>query len=428
MEKTLEIYPLSEAPNANIKIPGSKSHSNRALICAALSDGVSILNGLLLADDTQAMLSCLNDLGVIIDVNESEKCCTVNGIGGFPFSESGYKAVDARQSGTTARFILPLLAAGTGKFILDGHDQLRNRPIKELVDVLNKIGANISGTKIPLNIIGSQPMANKGSNVLEISGSVSSQYISGLMMASASMPNGLIINVVDDPVSKPYIDLTRHTMNEFGAEVDIDKNYRKITIKATGYKCTEIEIEPDASAASYFFAAAAVTTGKVRINGLGSNTIQGDLEFIQILEKMGCQVEITENWVEVVGTGSLNGVKVDMSNISDTAQTLAIVATFANTPTEITGIGFIRAKETNRVNAVATELNRLGINATETQDGLIIEPGKPNPGVINTYDDHRMAMSFSLLGLRYSGIKLSNPNCVNKTFPEFFQKLEELRN
>jgi 3-phosphoshikimate 1-carboxyvinyltransferase len=215
-------------------------------------------------------------------------------------------------------------------------------------------------------------------------------------------------------------------MRTFGAEVD-DRDHRFFTVAATGYEATAIDLEPDASAASYFFAAAAITGGTVRVEGLGTASIQGDLAFVDVLEDMGAEVTRGPDFTEVTGTGVLRGITVDMSGFSDTAQTLAIVASFATSPTTITGIDFIRRKETDRIAAVVRELTALGIRASEDADGMTIEPGVPTPGVVQTYDDHRMAMSFALLGLVHPGIEIADPGCVAKTFPGFFDELERLR-
>ncbi len=229
-------------------------------------------------------------------------------------------------------------------------------------------------------------------------------------------------------VSPPYVTMTIDVMRAFGAEVtpaaDRPNTY---AVAASGYEPTEYRIEPDASTASYFFAAAAITGGRVRVEGLGADSSQGDVAFVDVLQQMGAEVERTSDAIEVRGTGRLRGVTVDMGDLSDTAQTLAAVAVFADGPTEVTGIGFIRRKETDRIAAVVTELQRCGIAATETDDGFRIEPGTPQPAVIQTYDDHRMAMSFALLGLQAEGILIADPGCVAKTFPGYWDTLDQLR-
>ncbi|HEY3595078.1 MAG TPA: 3-phosphoshikimate 1-carboxyvinyltransferase, partial [Polyangiaceae bacterium] len=234
------------------------------------------------------------------------------------------------------------------------------------------------------------------------------------------------LEVDGDLVSKPYIEVTAQAMNAFGARIERE-DFRRFEVAKGAYAATSYQVEPDASAASYFFAAAAVTGGRIVVRGLGSESLQGDLQFVRLLERMGCRVRQTASETEVIGPQKLSGVEVDMANLSDTAQTLGAIAPFASSPTRVTGIGFIRRKETNRVAAVVSELKRLGISAEEESDGFVVHPGTPKPGAVETYDDHRMAMSFAILGLVAPGIEILNPGCVAKTFPDFFRELESLR-
>ena len=257
-------------------------------------------------------------------------------------------------------------------------------------------------------------------------GALSSQYFSALLLAAPCMRAGISLEVEGDLVSKPYIEVTAQAMQAFGARV-VREQFRHFEVGPGAYAPTTYPVEPDASAASYFFAAAAITGGTVVVPGLGSSSLQGDLGFVRILERMGCRVSQTESETRVEGPSKLGGVEVDMSDLSDTAQTLAAIAPFASAPTRVTGIGFIRRKETNRIAAVVSELKRLGISADEESDGFVVRPGVPRPAQVETYDDHRMAMSFALLGLVTPGVEILNPNCVSKTFPDFFRTLEELR-
>ena len=415
------IAPLLRPPDVTVRVPGSKSHTNRALICAALAPGTSGLEGALFADDTIAMVGSLLSLGLAVWADPAGRTITVmNSDGTIP---PGPADLDVRMSGTTSRFLLPVLCLGQGPYRMDGAAQLRSRPIAELVAKLRALDAEIEGDSLPLTVQGG---GLEGGSVV-VQGSVSSQYLSGLLMAAPRTERGLYVRVAGELVSKPYVHLTMQTMAEFGVEVDAHPELREFTVPAAEYRPTTIAIEPDASAASYFFAAAAITGGRVRINGLGTSTTQGDLKFVHVLEQMGARVTMTETSTEVRGTGSLSGVEVDMRDISDTAQTLAIVATFADSPTEIRGIGFIRRKETDRIAAVVTELSRRGIRAAETADGMIVYPGVARPGVVTTYHDHRMAMSFALLGLKHPGIQIRDPDCVAKTFPDYFDVLDTLR-
>ncbi len=423
MKSSLSISPLVHPPDVSIRVPGSKSHTNRALICAALANGTSRLEGILLAEDTWAMLNALKDLGIELDVDEAKQQVEIQGCGGqFGTSQEKVK-LDVRQSGTTGRFLLPMLTLGTGRFELDGDPQLRGRPFDELVSGLRTLGARIEGESLPLVVEGS----GLRGGTMPVSGSVSSQFLSALLLSAPCAESEVVIEMTSPLVSKPYIDLTLATMESFGAQV-INDDYQRFAIENSGYVATDLAIEPDASAASYFFAAAAITGGRVTVEGLGTETIQGDLKFVEALEAMGANVEIEVDQTTVGGPvdGGLTGIEIDMADISDTAQTLAVVAPFASTPTRITGIGFIRKKETDRIAAVAQELSRLGVRAIEEADGLLINPGLPGPGLVDTYDDHRMAMSFALLGLVASGIRIDNPGCVAKTFPTFFEVLQQL--
>ncbi|MCL4166311.1 UNVERIFIED_CONTAM: hypothetical protein GTU68_027482 [Idotea baltica] len=311
-----------------------------------------------------------------------------------------------------------------GRFVLDGDPQLRARPFGPQLAALRQLGAEVDGEALPLTIAGRTLAGDR----VTVESSISSQFLSGLLLSAPLFSGQMTIEVEGPIVSEPYVDLTIATMASFGVDVATVAagDGQRFTIDGD-YSAADVELEPDASAASYFFAAAAITGGRVRIDGLGTNTVQGDLGFVDLLAKMGAEVRRGPDWTEVRGTGSLRGITVDMADISDTAQTLAVAATFADSPTEITGIGFIRFKETDRIGAVVTELGRLGIEVSETEDGMIIQPGTPNPGRVNTYDDHRMAMSFALLGLRHPGIEIENPGCVSKTFPDFFEVLEGLR-
>ncbi len=421
----LTIEPLASRPDATVAVPGSKSHTNRALVCAALAGGRSRLDGALLADDTRAMAGALAALGIGVTADEEAETITVDGCNGrLP---PGPVTLDVAQSGTASRFLLAFLGLGPGPYRLDGHPQLRGRPFGPLADALRHLGVGVTGDSLPLDVVGGR----LHTGAVPLSGSVSSQFLSGLLLSApyAEPIKGepvLRIDIRDSLVSTPYVELTLSTMADFGVTVARD-GYRWFAVAPQGYRARTLAIEPDASAASYFFAAAAVTGGRVRVPGLGRRTVQGDLRFVELLSRMGARVTVTDDHTEVEGTGQLRGIDVDMADISDTAQTLAVVATFASGPTRVRGIGFIQHKETDRLGAVVTELQRLGIGARRLDDGFVVEPGVPRPGRVATYDDHRMAMSFALLGLVHPGITVENPACVAKTFPRFFTVLDQLR-
>jgi 3-phosphoshikimate 1-carboxyvinyltransferase len=289
-----------------------------------------------------------------------------------------------------------------------------------LVEALRSLGGDVyemgEPDSLPLRIGGG---AQGGA--VDLPGHVSSQFLSGLLLAGPLFPDGVDIRLTSPLVSVPYVSMTRAVMAAFGVNVTATR------VLAGSYRATDYQIEPDASAASYFFAAAAITGGRVTVEGLGTALLQGDLAFVDLLEQMGAEVTRGETSTTVTGTGELHGVEADLADLSDTAQTLAAVAVFADSPTTLTGIGFIRRKETDRLANTVRELVRCGIGATEDSDGFSIRPGAPKPATIETYDDHRMAMSFALLGLRASGIEIADPGCVAKTYPRFFDDLDQLR-
>lgn len=415
----LPLRPLSRPPQGTVMVPGSKSHTNRALICAALAPGVSELRGALAAEDTAAMIGALRSLDIVVREEDGDRL-VVDGTGAT--LPAGPRDVFVRQSGTTGRFVLPLLTLGDGPYRLDGAEQLRRRPFAPLTAALRHLGAHVEGDELPLVVTGGD---RRGGQV-ELSGSVSSQFLSGLVLSAPARSGGVVIELADELVSRPYLDLTVSTLAQFGAVVEVSDDVRTITVPEAVLQPASIDIEPDASAASYLFAAAAITGGRLRIEGLGTATVQGDLRFVDILEQMGATVRRGRDWTEVEGGRPLAGVDVDLADLSDTAQTLAVTATFATSPTRIGGIGFIRKKETDRIGAVVTELSRLGIRAVEEPDGLVVHPGAPAPGTVATYEDHRMAMSFALLGLVHPGIAIADPGCVAKTFPRFWQVLDQL--
>jgi 3-phosphoshikimate 1-carboxyvinyltransferase len=297
--------------------------------------------------------------------------------------------------------------------------------MKPLLDAMTVLGARAESIRgngcLPIRIDG----GTFDGGTARMAGSVSSQFFSGLLMVGPRLRRGLVLEVEGELVSKPYLRVTAQTMETFGVTMKHDE-FRRFVVTPGAYRATAYEVEPDASAASYFFAAAAVTRGRVVVSGLGSDSLQGDLGFVRLLEKMGCSVRQTATETEVIGGAQLQGIETDMSGLSDTAPTLAAVAPFANGPTRITGIGFIRKKETNRIAAMVTELQKLGIRAEEESDGFVVHPGTPQAGRVETYDDHRMAMSFSVLGLGAHGIDILNPGCVSKTFPDYFAELEKL--
>jgi 3-phosphoshikimate 1-carboxyvinyltransferase len=417
------VGPVERPIRGTIRPPGSKSYTNRALILAGLARGTSTLGGALFSDDTLHMARGLEALGLrVIHDEPNQRFEVTGGAGKIPVLRA---SIFVGNSGTTARFLAPMLALGHGVYELDGNEAMQTRPMLPLLEAMKSLGAKATSIKgngcPPIRVEG----AGLEGGTARMPGGVSSQYFSALLMVAPCTKRGVVLEVEGELVSKPYIEVTGRAMQAFGATLERE-DFRRFRVTPGGYVATSYDVEPDASAASYFFAAAAITGGTILVPGLGSRSLQGDLGFVRLLERMGCRVRQSETETEVTGPERLSGIEADMSNLSDTAQTLAAIAPFASSPTRITGIGFIRRKETNRVAAVVAELTRLGIRAEEESDGFIVYPGTPKPARVETYDDHRMAMSFAVLGLAAPGVEILNPGCVSKTFPTFFEVLERL--
>jgi len=347
---------------------------------------------------------------------------TVNGQGGdIPNKQA---ELNLGNAGTAMRFLTAALCLGQGTYTLDGIPRMRERPIGDLVQALNDLGAHVqceSGGDCPPVMVDAQGLPGGRT---EVAGNISSQYLSALLMTAPCAEEAVEIRVAGELVSRPYVDMTLDVMAQFGVDVDeVDEG--QFRIESQIYEAREYDVEPDASAASYFFAAAAVTGGRVTVEGLSRASLQGDLGFVEVLERMGCGIDWSADGVTVIG-GELTGVDVDMNFISDTAQTLAAVAPFAEGPTRIRNIAHVRHKETDRIGAVVTELRKLGLEVEEHDDGMTIFPGPMQPAVIDTYDDHRMAMSFAILGLRQEGVQIADPGCTAKTYPDFFEDLQRL--
>lgn len=420
--------PLDRPVDGTVSVPGSKSITNRALPIAALARGESVLTGALFSDDTRYMVEALHQLGIEVESDEAnDSFRVVGGDGTFPAAAAD---LFIGNSGTTVRFLTAVLTLGNGVFRIDGVPRMRSRPIQPLIDALNDLGSIVeseAGTGCPPVRVTAGGLP--GGSV-SVPGDQSSQYFSALLIAAPYARDGVEILVEGDLVSKPYMPMTARVMQAFGVKVELDEIAWQRFAVAPGqhYSGRRYQIEPDASNASYFFAAAAVTGGRVRIEGLGRESTQGDLNFVKVLEAMGARVEIGEDYTEVMGppNGELRGVDLDLNAISDTAQTLAAIAPFATGPTTIRGVEHARLKETDRVAALATELRKMGQLVEERPDGLTIVPQPVTPTDIDTYDDHRMAMSFGVATLRAPGIRILDPGCTAKTFPDYFERLTAL--
>ncbi len=420
----LEIRPLTNPPTARVRPPGSKSITNRALVLAAMANGPSSLSGALDSDDTRVMVDSLGKLGLEVAHDPGSAAIRVEGRGGkFPNREAD---LFVANSGTSLRFLTAMVAIGRGTYRLDGSPRMRQRPVADLLQALNGLGSDARsdlGTGCPPVTVRADHLDG---GFAIVRGDVSSQFLSGLLMALPLAKESTTIEVEGTLVSKPYIDMTLTVMEAFGVQI-ANHRYRRFNVEPTPYSRRDFAIEPDASAASYFFAAAAITGGTVTVEGLGSRSIQGDLGFVDVLEFMGCTVERGKDSTTVTGPDRLRGVDVDMNAISDTVMTLATTALFADGITRIRNVGHIRHKETDRIAALTTELRKLGAEVDEQPDGLIVfPPPKLNPARIATYDDHRMAMSFALAGLRVPGVTILDPGCVAKTYPGFWNDLARL--
>lgn len=409
---------------ATVRVPGSKSLTNRALLIASLASGTTQLTNALFSDDSCYFAKALQTLGFEVLLNEASRQMTVTGRGGTIPSRRAELFIG--NAGTAARFLSAFLTLGNGEYLLDGDTRMRERPIQDLIDALNQLGVELESKNNcpPVEIFARGLPGGK----TKIAGNISSQFLSALLMVAPYARSPIDIEVTTDLNSKPYVDMTLAVMQDFGVQVE-RWGYQRFVIQPSFYlPLSSYPIESDASAASYFFAAPAICGGWVRVENISRASKQGDIAFLDILQQMGCTISEGDNFVEVTGAETLQGVDADMVDIPDTAQTLAAIAPFASTPTRIRGIASARLKETDRIHATCTELARLGVRVEEHEDGMTIYPCKTfRPATIQTYHDHRMAMAFSLIGLRFDGVTIENPGCVSKTFPDYFQVLDTLR-
>ncbi len=427
MPDSIEIQPVPRPICSTVRPPGSKSITNRALVCAALAKGTSTLRGALQSEDTQVMIEGLRQLGISIDVPSDGETLVVEGCQGIPPAQQANVFVG--NSGTTIRFLTTLATLASGNFRLDGIPRMRQRPLGDLASALRQLGAQVTCEGAndcpPVAIVANGLPGGEAT----IRGNISSQFLSGVLMAAPCARDWVTLRVEGTLVSLPYVRMTLEVMKSFGATVQTADDFSEMQIAHhASYAACNYPIEPDASAASYFWAAAAVTGGKVTVSGLSKKSLQGDVAFVDCLEKMGCNVTYETNCVTVTGA-PLHGIDLDMNAISDTVQTLAVVALFAEGPTKIRNVAHIRHKETDRLAALATELRKFGAEVVENQEGLEITPGKTAseqvaPVVIETYNDHRMAMSFAVAGLARPGVVILDPGCTAKTYPRFFEDLK----
>ena len=423
---SIEIQPLQKPLDTAVAVPGSKSYTNRALLVAALAEGESSLTGALFSDDTDYMVQSLRKLGVAVEADQAAARFVVPGNGGkIPVDNA---ELYIGNSGTTSRSIISYVALGDGAFVVDGDEPMRtSRPISDLLEALSRLGVDarsrFDNGCLPVDV---RARGFKG-GATQLDASKSSQFLTSLMLAGPHTQEGLDIEMLGE-FKTQYIDITMAVMRAFGAEVE-HENYRRFRIAGGQcYQARDYAIEPDASNASYFFAAAALTGGRVRVDDITADSAQGDIRFVDVLEQMGCTVNRDDKGIEVIGPKKLKGIDVDMKAISDTSLTLAAIAPFAEGPVHIRNVEHSRWQETDRVAAMATELRRLGVEVEEHQDGISVSPSQPQPAAVDTYEDHRVAMSFALIGLKVPGIRINNPGCVSKTFPTYFEVWQALRN
>ncbi len=407
-----------------VEVPGSKSITNRALLIAAMTEGRTKLKGVLFSDDSRHFLQALIDLGFNVDIDEKNRIVEVEGLGGKVPKESA--EVYVGSAGTAARFLTAYLALSNGRYVINASEQMKKRPMKPLFDALISMGANIEYLEnegcLPIITGGNEGLKNE----IDLDISKSSQFLSALLMTGMLVNGGIKIHITSAKKTGSYIDITRKMMASFGKLVAFENGEYFVSDKP--YTGVEYRIEPDVSAACYFYAMAATNACKAKVLNVHFDSMQGDIKFVKLLETMGCEVCDTEEGIEVIGParGELKGVDIDMNNFSDQALTLAAIAPFANSPVIIRNVAHLRGQECDRLNAMATELTRMGIKCEEKKDSITIYGGEVKPAEVETYDDHRVAMSFTVTGLASCGMIIKNPMCCKKTFEEYFEVVEKL--
>lgn len=404
---------------ATIEAPPSKSYTNRALVIASLAKGKSILKNPLFSDDTKHMITGLKQLG--IRIKRKGNNLIVYGRSGKFIQPK--KQIFAGNAGTTMRFLAALSSIVHGQTIITGDKRMLQRPMRDLLDALNQLGVRSESREgfAPVKIYGG---AFNGGNI-KLKGDVSSQYLSSILMCSPYAKNGVTITITGKLASKPYVDITINIMKDFGISVK-NLNYKRFIVKSgKKYSSRTYKVEGDASNASYFFAAAAITKGRIKVNNINPDSKQGDIKFVDLLKRMGCNVKKGNGFIEVQGH-RLKSIDVDMNNMPDVVPTLAVTSLFADSTTKIRNVANLRVKETDRLRALAMELRKLGADVNEFEDGLSIKRRRLHKAIIETYNDHRMAMSFAVAGLSISGVRIKNPACVSKSFPDFWKKFQEM--
>ena len=434
MAKIYQVQPIQVTENLkSVAIPGSKSDTNRALVIASLAKGKSRLQGISESDDSRLLIKALQQLGVKFHtVNNTD--LEIFGLGAEfkPF----FGELNCGIAGTTGRFLAAISALVPGNFVLTGEKKMLERPMLELLEALKQLGCQIDYLQnhgcLPVRFVNPEPISKiQKTSHIRLKGNISSQFFTALLLIAPTLPLGLTIEVIGNQVSKSYIDMTQSILGQFGVEM-LNENYKRYTIRPDQtYQAKTYQVEGDASGCSYFWGIAAITGQAIQVANIDPNSVQGDIKFADILGQMGCQVtkDFTQKTITVKGPVNcqqLKPITVDMENMPDTAQTLAVVAAFAPGKTKITGLSTLKDKETNRLVAMQTELAKMQIQVDLGPDWMLIYGGNPKAAEICTYNDHRMAMSFAVAGTKIPGIKIQNPEVVNKSFPEFWTKLESL--
>lgn len=420
------VYTVKKCDSKNkicVSVPGSKSITNRALMLAALGGGECVINGALFSDDSRAFINCLINLGFSVSADEKNSRVTVKGENGNIPNRNA--EINVASAGTAARFLTVMLSFAGGEYVLNSSEQMKKRPMEELISALRGAGVKIECLEeefhFPFKIISDGVKADK----ITINTDVSSQFASAILMSAPILKNGLKIITTGGRTSGAYINITLNVMRSFG--IPFDKNGAEYFVPNSFYHIDSYGVEPDFSAASYFYAAGAVLGRETRVNGLGLNSIQGDRKFLSVLEKMGCSVKEDSGVAVLYSDGNLRGVEVDMNDFSDQALTLAAIAPFARGATKIKNIGHIRLQECDRIGAITENLTRLGVKCLSDDNSVtIFGEGNINPARLPTYNDHRVAMSFALTGLKNGGVEIENPSCTKKTFENYFSVFEEL--
>ncbi len=420
----IKIKPVKTPPEFTAEVPGSKSIMNRALLLAALSENDTLLHGTVYSSDTEVFVNALKTLGYRMEPDKENHTTLIGKR--IPLERVKNAEINVGSAGTAARFLTAMLALSGGSFYMDSSEQMKSRPMKPLLEALELLGARIGYRGkpycFPFYLAG---YTERDIKEVPLNIDQSSQFLSALLMTGVTRKNKFMIRLTGNRTAKSYVEITEQMMESFGVTI---RKKSDCLYEVPASRCLqrkEYRIEPDISSACYFYALAALTGGSVTVRNVSRKSMQGDIRFVALLEQMGCTVDERPEGLNVTGpeNGEMNGVDIDMSDFSDQTMTLAAMAPFLKGKTVIRNVGHIRGQESDRLSAVSSELNRLGIEVTESENGLVIVPGEIKPAKIRTYEDHRMAMAFSLIGCMREGIEILDPDCCKKTFPKYFEIL-----